>query len=946
MQIFEMESTDSKGAVEQIKVEPDLFFATGDMCSQNSENDASVDTEGMEHELENAPPQMAESETTQEEEMLTVMEETSAQKETSIAVTPERIAKCEREVVCCNPSNRENHKAVITGIRKVTSYNLQVLNSRGIRWVTLNMHLCSSCRLALSKHASKPPHTPKPATVASKSPPMLRPSKRLRTRDDSAITMPASIFLPPGSGQYGMYTEKPKEEQPEGIHTGEKPYVCRLCPQRFTQSCNLYSHYRRNHGVDPRTNPQLFNKLRHQLLKQGVLGMAVSKNRMSWPQAARPLPRLIPKPTSQPFKCCVCEEPFFDRDLLYIHEETHVPEAPFECRHCNTMFSVLSNFRTHISVHRISMKANDNSPKLSGPGMRSPMYGPVATRKVQQAAPKPDTQPNSSSSVLNSNRPFIPSNDPEYPYKCAECKRNFQKHELYYHMKVHLKQKNIFTKKDFKCDKCGKVFEKDLTLRKHMETAHPVVSSASSDGSFLVEALKTDARSLSPMATKAGKVQLTSEVDVVPVETTIKEEPGSSVGDDEVNSTVSDNPILTHLLNTTSEQSTGSNSASRTGTPVNPGDADLSIEGGFVISAVATVDPSFLQQLDEMERSQQQPPVQEEPQTQQMPLLRRMPVLEERLRQKPFAQSNAKPLKSGPYKCLHCNKLFNEHFGFRQHMRAMHYSEKRYKCRECGKKFTLGITLAMHLRIHTSVHPFTCIVCYKTFTRSTSLNGHLSSHSYSRIKCAECGEAQLNVFNYMKHIDKFHPNFLYNVKSYRTKAEAMQKRRRELVLEITRGLAKHRSEIPNVLARLKGQLSEDNPILAQSLSSTPPPKATDDQQEVSSTEQIHVKKEQADSAQSEVVSSASEEREAQLSDQEALPALRAELRKRPLSNSASPNRLEDLALSPERKSPRSSMGSSSPNLKRLLEQGSPNSCNDASVADISSGVAVKSEPSL
>ncbi|XP_055637907.1 zinc finger protein 26-like isoform X2 [Toxorhynchites rutilus septentrionalis] len=689
----------------------------------------------------------------------------------------------------------------------------------------------------------------------------------------------------------------------EITHTGEKPYHCEICNLRFTQSCNLQSHYRRNHGIDPKNNPQLISGLFRQQKEidsvsttNSAMGSRTSPS--SWSQHMNDLPPLTPRPFfqgSQPFHCCVCEEPFFDRDLLLIHEETHVPEAPFECRFCSIPYSVLDDFRSHVNIHRINLRNPPSVSQFGGrqsqSGIRISSQGPVATRR---ASPSLD----GANASLNQNKPFVPSDDSEYPYKCVECKLNFQKHQLYAHMKVHLKQKNIFSKKSIKCDECGKIFEKELTLKKHMDTAHPSVGKRSP----LLDALQANAG------------QSTSAEFSFPSTTVkVEEEPESSLGDDEVNSTVSDNPILTQLLNNNSDHSNNSTSVI--------GDEGTS-EGGFIISAVATVDQSFLEQLDQMERVQKhqqetEPDQHTEPdqvvqQVQPMPPLRRMPVLEESLRRPPVNTNTTHPLplNSGPYRCSFCNKLFNEHFGLRQHLRAMHYSEKRHKCPECGRKFTLGISLATHRRVHTTVKPFTCIVCYKTFTRSTALNGHLSSHSYGRVKCAECGESQINVFNYMKHIEKNHPNFLNNVTSYRTKAETIMQHRREMIMEITRGLAEHRSEIPNILARLRGEV-------------------VDEGQEVSSSVQITMKGGYADSEQSEEVSSASE----------ALPALRAELRKRPLRSNTRANELEEFALPPIRKSSRTA-GSSSPNLKRLLEQNnSGGGSNEAS-----QHVTVKSEP--
>lgn len=72
----------------------------------------------------------------------------------------------------------------------------------------------------------------------------------------------------------------------------------------------------------------------------------------------------------------------------------------------------------------------------------------------------------------------------------------------------------------------------------------------------------------------------------------------------------------------------------------------------------------------------------------------------------------------------------------------LHYhrqsSLRPYICQECSKTFTHAASLKRHALIHAGDKKFSCSDCGKQFYQKTALETHLKSHSKERLSCKGC----------------------------------------------------------------------------------------------------------------------------------------------------------------------------------------------------------------
>ncbi|XP_059915894.1 zinc finger and BTB domain-containing protein 41 [Gadus macrocephalus] len=280
-----------------------------------------------------------------------------------------------------------------------------------------------------------------------------------------------------------------KYESHTRVHTGEKPFQCDVCLQRYSTNSNLTVH-KKKHAGDSQLQKKdhkcpFCSKLhasRKTLTKhvrrfhpdqmQEFLAMRTKKSD-GWKCAVclktftrRPHleEHMILHSQDRPFKCTFCDQHFKSRFARLKHQEKfHL--GPFPCGICGRQFNDTGNRKRHIECTH-GGKRKWTCP-VCGKSVRERTTLKEHLRIHSGERPHLCSICGQSFRHGSSYRLHLRMHHDDKRYECEECGKTFIRHD---HLTKH--QKTHSGEKAHQCEQCGKCFRRPDHLTVHYKTVH------------------------------------------------------------------------------------------------------------------------------------------------------------------------------------------------------------------------------------------------------------------------------------------------------------------------------------------------------------------------------------------------------------------------------------------------------------------------------------------
>ncbi|XP_003726405.3 zinc finger protein 850 [Strongylocentrotus purpuratus] len=492
------------------------------------------------------------------------------------------------------------------------------------------------------------------------------------------------------------------------IHDGSKPHRCETCGLVFRQKQHLKRHALTHTGkrlFSCSHCPSTFNissdLKRHTRIHTGERPFCCAHCGKGF--ARKQAVRIHEKIHFKPFICQRCSKSFRDLQALADHEKKHVKSLSHDCRECDQRFSLFTELKEHMKIHKekskvVKEKKIANRKNMAArPNLRMTRQRTAAARashrktKPKSLRPKRREQDSNEISKLTDDeqlscsvcrRPCRRCNLLRHEQKChgiqhtvhqcEECEETFTgRNTLMAHAKEHKNPER------FRCDRCDEAFQYESHLHKHLVSAHGV-KPFSCDICSKTFVQKKSYLEHSRTCKKEDTVSCELCKDVFKQKVSLLRHKVKAHGLRPYSCTICERgfankgTLQRHIVTHSSDRPHQCQYCSKT----------------F----------KEKRQVDQHEKTHR---------------------------------------GERPFQCFQCGLSFHRKAYLERH-EAIHTGEKRFRCPHCPTAFFMGHDLKRHLRIHTGEKPFACKICKKAFRRKAAVAFHEKQVHMRKFQCSYC----------------------------------------------------------------------------------------------------------------------------------------------------------------------------------------------------------------